>query len=167
MAADPLLRLLFSPKPPSLRELAFGWSARDAFRDFAQWLLSPEPGPPSGWSTVVWWEKRRLAYNLLVGAWGLVCLVAFFAALCASGALHRGEDAVEPVALIFFFILIKVAHTPGWIVEVPLRWLAPGALPCLGPWPFLAGTALTMWVVSLPVVYWWGLVFLHPPRAMM
>src|SRR5258708_36117381 len=75
-----------------------------------------------------WWELRRIPFNVIVGTYGVVCLLAFFWAIGTSGRLEPGEDAVEPLALLAAPFAINVLYTLGWLVEVPAR-LANHRLP--------------------------------------
>ncbi|MBI3028029.1 MAG: hypothetical protein HYY64_00745 [Candidatus Rokubacteria bacterium] len=60
---------------------------------------------------MAWWEVRRIPFNLIVGVYGVVCLVAFFWAITTSGHLQPGEDAVEPLALLAAPFGINVLYT--------------------------------------------------------
>ncbi len=70
---------------------------------------------------VVWWEKRRFPYNVVIGTVGLISLVIYYFLLETSGYLKPGEDAIEPFALILAPILINICYTGGWIAELVLR----------------------------------------------
>ncbi len=43
---------------------------------------------------------RRLPFNSIVGTYGILCLVTFFAAIMTTGRLQPEKDAVEPLALL-------------------------------------------------------------------
>lgn len=71
------------------------------------------------WEMILWWELRRLPYNVAVGITGLLSLVLM--ELIGSSIIQPGEDYVEPLAVIFgillFGTLANVGYTLGWIVE--------------------------------------------------
>jgi hypothetical protein len=107
-------------------------------------------------SVVSWWEARRIPYNVIVGALGLVSLVVFFVSISTSGRLQPGEDAVEPIALLFAPIAANVCYTAGWLVEVPLRFVRPSLCPGFTAHLFRLGIAFSLFVISLPAVIWGG-----------
>ena len=100
-----------------------------AVQRFAAWLFSNPKEPVSASRVIAWWEIRRLPFNLIVGAYGILCLAVFFAAITSSGHLQPGEDAVEPIALVAAPFVINILYTLGWIVELTARSLEPGLSP--------------------------------------
>lgn len=62
------------------------------------WLFA-NPNTDRWWRAVVWWELRRIPFNVVIGTYGFICLMIFFWAIVTSGQLQPGEDAVEPIAL--------------------------------------------------------------------
>jgi hypothetical protein len=74
--------------------------------------------PP--FDAVVWWERRRIPYNLML----LVSGAVSFAVILFVGArlVNPGEDVIEPLAVIFgavvYFVGANVAYTLGWITEL-------------------------------------------------
>lgn len=129
--------------------------ALSAARRVANWL-SADLQDLSPLGAVVWWEARRIPFNVIVGVYGLVCLPAFFWAIVTSGHLHPGEDAVEPVVLLAAPVLINALYTLGWLVEVPARLVMPDLSLRFGPRLLKLGLALGLFLISLPVAYWVG-----------
>jgi hypothetical protein len=103
---------------------------------------------------VVWWEVRRIPFNIIIGAYGTLCLALFFWAIATSGHLQPGEDAVEPIALIAAPFGINVLYTLGWLVEVPARVLNPGLSPGFGPLLLKLGLGLGLTLITLPAAFW-------------
>ncbi len=103
-------------------------------------------------ATIVWWELRRLSYNLFLVAIGIPGLLLFFRAISASDSLAPGEDAVEPIALAAAPIAANIAYTAGWLVEGVLLGQRPG--PPIGPWLMKAGLLFSITVVFFPAVLW-------------
>ena len=125
-------------------------------RTLAKWLFSsPEPNTSSG-RIIGWWELRRIPYNVIVGCYAFGCLIIFFVAIGATGHLRPGEDAVEPITLLFAPCGINIFYTLGWLVEVPSRLLFPNLSPRLGPFMLAAGLALSLVLVTVPAAYWLG-----------
>ncbi len=110
--------------------------------------------PVTPWSAVFWWESRRIAYNILVGSYSIVCLCIFFWAISTSGELEAGEDAVEPLALLFAPFLVNLAYTSGWFVEVLLRLVKPDLPSTLGPRLLKTGLLFSAFIISIPAVSW-------------
>jgi hypothetical protein len=72
------------------------------------------------WDAIVWWEKRRLLFNLVLGVLGLGTLIVV--ALVESTFARPGEDFIES-ALIFvgpvlFGVAANLAYCLGWITEL-------------------------------------------------
>ena len=51
-------------------------------------MFASQQPPVSWWRVILWWEVRRIPYNILVGFYGVFCLVIFFWAITTSG--HKG-----------------------------------------------------------------------------
>lgn len=115
-------------------------------------------------SVVKWWELRRIPYNIIIGCFGMVCLLVFYGALSSSGQLAPGEDAVEPLALLAAPVLANICYTFGWIVEIACRQLGLATIGDLGPRLLRFGLIFSMFVVALPALIWssiWILQLLH------
>jgi hypothetical protein len=113
------------------------------------------PREPDRCGAVPWWEVRRIPYNVLIGAYGILCLVVFYWGIVTSGALRPGEDAVEPMALMAAPCLANACYTLGWMVEVLID-LAVGPSPQVGLFLFKLGLGFWFFVISAPAVYWGG-----------
>src|SRR5690349_8912350 len=98
-------------------------------RTFFRWLLAPPEEPALAADVVVWWERRRLAYNVIVGAVGAICFVVYWISVASSGVAQEGDDIVEPMALAILAVAavigINICYTLGWIVDAPLRHFVP------------------------------------------
>jgi hypothetical protein len=71
------------------------------------------------WEVILWWELRRIPYNLAVGITGLLSLVLM--ELIGARFVEPGEDVEEPMGIILgilvFGFLANVGYTLGWITE--------------------------------------------------
>jgi hypothetical protein len=108
---------------------------------------------------VAWWERRRLTYNLVIGAFAVVCFVVYCISLSSTGVLEPGEDVVEPLALMaipFVVLLINICYTAGWLLDAPLRFFVPSLSSRFTSWLFILGFAFSLLVVSFPAVFWGG-----------
>jgi hypothetical protein len=123
---------------------------------FVAWFFATRPPQTSLWRVVLWWEVRRLPFNLIVGLYGLVCLVAFFWAITTSGHLQAGEDVLEPLALLAAPIAVNLFYTLGWLVEVPSRLVVSDLAPRFGPLLLKLGLGLGVFLITLPAAVWVG-----------
>lgn len=113
------------------------------------WLFQPHPEPPTTGQVVLWWEKRRIAYNALILGVGFVSYVLLCLVAPYSVTLGPGEDVVEPILLILLPILINICYTLGWFVE---GLMVPGKSCTMGPHFMKLGVAFSLFVVLFPTV---------------
>jgi hypothetical protein len=118
------------------------------------WFFAAPKRPIGPWRVITWWELRRIPFNLVIGSWGIVCLVVFYLVIEGSGHLKPGEDAVEPMALFTAPFLINGFYTLGWIVELAVRWFRPVTGQDLGPRLFKLGLGFSLFLISLPAITW-------------
>jgi hypothetical protein len=145
-----------SPSAPHVSHSEGEHRAEDALRCFTDWLFTNPRDSASTKAIVSWWEVRRLPFNLIIGTYGILCLVLFFATITTSGYLQTGEDAVEPLALMMAPIIVNVLYTLGWIVEAIYRRIEPDVSPGFGPRLFKLGLGLGVFFSTLPAAYWTG-----------
>src|SRR5262245_54057991 len=86
-------------------------------RKFREWMFSVREGERSATDIILWWELRRIPYNLIVGTTGLISLLLFYFFISRTNALEPGEDAVEPIALLAAPVVMNICYTAGWVVE--------------------------------------------------
>jgi hypothetical protein len=125
-------------------------------RHFTAWFFLSPTDSIAPKRIVAWWEARRLPFNIIVGAYGILCLVVFFAAITTSGHLQPGEDAVEPLALIAAPIVVNILYTLGWIVELTYRRIQPDLSLRFGPRLLKVGLGLGLFFSTLPAAFWTG-----------
>ena len=127
-------------------------------REALSWLFARPALPRKWWQVIVWWELRRIPYNVIVGIAGVISLVLFYVFITASGGLKPGEDAVEPLALVLAPILVNVAYTAGWVFEIALILLDRRDVG-VGPALYKLGLAFSLCAVAVPSVFW-GVIWL-------
>jgi len=120
------------------------------------WLFTVPEAERTLGSVVAWWELRRISYNLIVGSVGFVSLIIFFISIVSANVLGPGEDAVEPLAIMFAPIAINICYTAGWFVESVLWFIWPSKRHILGPLLFKVGLGFSLLMVTLPAVFWGG-----------
>lgn len=122
-------------------------------KSFFKWLVRP-PEKQSWLYIIKWWELRRIPYNLIVGLMGIVSLGLFFLFINLAHELKPGEDAVEPVALMFAPIAINVLYTGGWITELFLRIICRWTSSYIGPVLFGIGILFSICAIFFPSALW-------------
>ena len=100
------------------------------------------------WQIILWWEHRRIYYNILLallGCFSIFCLEYF-----GGKAVPLGEDAIEPMALFFgvplFAIVANCCYTLGWIMDLLLSHKRPSLL------LLLSGYGIAAVVTSVPAM---------------
>jgi hypothetical protein len=81
-------------------------------------LFQPTDNPSSFPSIVAWWELRRIAFNVLVGAVGILSLIAYLW-LWGTYLEKPGDDGdFTPLLSVFAFgTAANFFYTSGWLVE--------------------------------------------------
>jgi hypothetical protein len=133
-------------------------------RRFYVWMFDSRRPDSKWWQVVLWWEARRIPYNVLVGTWAVICFAIFLIALQGSGGLKPGEDAEEPLALLAAPFLINACYTLGWLVELPARAMSPAMKERIGPGLMKLGVAFSLFCVTVPAAIWvvmWVLKLAH------
>jgi hypothetical protein len=125
-------------------------------RRFANWLFADSRNTDSPWRVILWWELRRIPFNIIIGIYGVLCFVIFLFSILTSGHLKPGEDAVEPMAIMAAPFGINFLYTLGWLVEVPARIFKPDLSPRFGPLLLKLGIGLGMLLITLPAACWGG-----------
>jgi hypothetical protein len=104
-----------------------------------------------GESTITWWEKRRLGYNLIL----FVFLVAFI-------AVRRFVDFSTDLTLVLFLLQLpaNIWYTGGWVLELLLRHGLKMNLPWFGSVALAGGIAFSFIFAG---VFW---VWLRSPPTL-
>lgn len=106
----------------------------------------------------MWWESRRIPYNLIVGTAGLCTCVAVFAlALIAQIFFHSDFGVPDPpifgvIVVILYGIMANVCYTCGWIAELTLRHLSPSEAGMFAENTFFWGLVFSVVLTLSPAV---------------
>lgn len=126
-------------------------------------FLYPAPAERRATKIIAWWERRRLAYNLAVGAAGALSL----AVVSVVGSLVSGALTAPPwQPIVAFGVLANVCYLLGPFVEIVAMKLWGRALLPVGPGlyriglTFSVGLALFPTLLSLLVLVAWVVVSL-------
>ena len=102
---------------------------------------------------VTWWESRRLLYNVIVGATGLVTLtvVAIADAMSPARAVPSGPGPGFLLAILAYGVLANACYTLGPIIELTLERVWKDRLLPIGPALFRQGLAFSIGLTLLPI----------------
>jgi len=97
---------------------------------------------------ITWWEKRRLPFNIAVGATGLFSLVG----MAMANSLARGEFFAGPPLLAIFAcgVAANMLYTSGWFIELLLRPVFVQRTGTVGAALFRYGLAFSVGLTLLP-----------------
>lgn len=117
-------------------------------------FFDPPELPVAPSEAVLWWENRRIPFNIFIGGYGACCLGIFLVSISTSGHLQPGQDAVEPLGLMAAPFAVNILYTLGWLVEAPFRVFSPNSRAWLGPVLLKLGLAFGAFLISLPAAFW-------------
>lgn len=111
--------------------------------------------PAGAGAVLLWWESRRLLYNIVVGLTGVVTV-----GLLVANSLIRGDDCGIPDPPLFALLLIigygvmaNVCYTLGAFAEIVARvTMGKESASKLGRTSFIVGLALSMILTIAPAV---------------
>jgi hypothetical protein len=114
-------------------------------------LFLPAENPSSFGNIVAWWELRRIAFNTLVGAVGIVSFIVNLWLWTTYIQKPGEDDGFGPlVPVIVFGILANLFYTSGWIVEGLSLVIRRHGSAEIGPRLFKLGLGFSLVLASLP-----------------
>jgi hypothetical protein len=122
-------------------------------------FLFPAPAPRRAGAIFKWWEKRRLPYNLAVGAAGIVSLGTMYliSAMPPSGWFLPGLNLVWIPAVIFG-VFANACYLLGPAVEIVISKLWGRQVLPTGPALYRMGltfsVGLALFPALLSVIVW-------------
>ncbi len=100
-------------------------------------------------SLFLWWEARRLTFNLFVGSAGLVTLACLELVSLLPPALPAPLFIWRGV--LIYGVLANVCYTGGFLAELAMRWLWREKAPLAGPALFRQGLSFAVGLTLLPI----------------
>jgi hypothetical protein len=70
--------------------------------------------------------------------------------------IKDSEDAVEPLMFFMTPILANICYTAGWLVDVPCRFFISSFNPKVSSVLLAAGLLFSLFVFSIPAIFWAG-----------
>lgn len=114
-----------------------------------KWFFTPLYYPRSPLQVIGWWERRRLLYNVSVGAAGLLSL-GIGAALGQLPPSH-GPLPMPLVGAIVYGCLANVCYTLGPVADLMLRRILGIRAPDIAPVMFRYGYVFSLGLTLLPI----------------
>ena len=103
---------------------------------------------PRTWEIIRWWEARRLAYNLAIGAAGMVSVFA----VAVTEVLFGGRLQGPPLLLVLVYgVLANLFYTLGPIADTLIMRFWGRHYSEVGPTIFRYGFVFAVGLTLLPV----------------
>jgi len=106
------------------------------------------------WDSVIWWELRRIPFNILMLVAGALSGAAIV--LIGSHFALPGEDIIEPLLMFFgaiaYGVFANLAYTLGWITELLWSWGDTERTEAMRPRIFWVGVAFSVTLTLLPAL---------------
>jgi hypothetical protein len=121
-------------------------------------FLFPAPAKRSAGSIIGWWERRRLPYNLAVGAAGVVSLAfsTILVALPPNGQLLGALPPWQPI--LVFGVMANICYLLGPTVEIVVDKLWGREVLPTGPALYRMGLTFSVGLALFPallmVIFW-------------
>lgn len=121
----------------------------------------------SAWEVIAWWEARRVPFNLMVGATGLVTgAIILFAALLAETYLGEAVGLPYPpilavFAIVFYAIMANICFALGWAVELLVSRIWGEQAQSFGPISFTLGILFSIALTLAPAALITGVVLVR------
>ena len=104
-------------------------------------------------SSLRWWESRRLLFNKVVGATGLVTLAGVSVFFILPPRTLGEFSLVGMVAVsVVYGIAANACYTLGWLAELAARAVWGRRAPDLGPLLFRQGLIFSVGLTLFPVL---------------
>ena len=114
---------------------------------------------------ILWWERRRLPFNIIVGATGiLTCTLLLVGEMLAEKIFGDEVGGGSPILAVFgvfaYGIMANICYTGGWISELVAKYIWKEQAQNLGKIAFALGIVFSVLLTLLPVVFYLLLVVL-------
>lgn len=114
-------------------------------------FLFPAPARRTVGSIVAWWEKRRLAYNVMVGGAGLVS--AGLATLITALPPNAHPWGLIPwIPVVVFGVGANICYLLGPTVEILVEKLSGGSVLPTGPVLYRMGLTFSVGLALFPAL---------------
>jgi len=118
-----------------------------------RWYIAPRA---DGKSVILWWEKRRIPYNILLLLFGIfaIAFVSLIAALLSRNfPLFSSLAYVLGIVYVFVQVAANIWYTGGWVVELVVVAFTRGTYQQFGSRALLLGTLFSFVFTILILSY--------------
>jgi hypothetical protein len=121
-------------------------------------LFRRESPALGGAEAILWWESRRIPYNLIVGTAGIctciaVVILAFIAQEYFNSDFGLPDPPLAGVFLVLLYgIMANICYTAGWVVELLFIRLAPQEATAFAENTFFCGLIFSVVLTLSPAV---------------
>ncbi len=142
-----------------LRQLILGLQRHRLFR-------RPEPFTSPG-QLILWWELRRIPYNLIVGFTGVVTCISsvLLIVLPEAAAQHKAVSEVQlgspflgVISILVYGVAANVCYTAGWSTELLVKLVWGDRAKAYGEIVFTLGLLFSVGLTLLPLLVVLGLM---------
>lgn len=115
------------------------------------------------WQIVLWWELRRIPFNLIIGATGIFTCVFLFGLemLLKNDILDNLLPDPPAIAIFGYGLLANVCFTGGWIIELLAKALFREQSKYFGEILFLCGMIFSVALTLFPILIYSVLLVTH------
>ena len=100
-----------------------------------------------------WWEERRLTYNLIVGAIGVVTVTVVSVIVAIPGGIPGPPPIAQFLAVAAVYgVLANLCYCLGPLTESALNWLWEDDAPRAGPALYRQGLGFSVGLTLLPIL---------------
>ena len=140
-----------------------------ALRGIRESRLGRRAAPASSaWRAIIWWESRRPAFNIIVGATGVFTGLSMAALGFGAAALFGVPfDLPDPpivvvVGVVLYGLMANVCYTLGWVAELAVRRAWPEDVERFASVSFALGVAASVLLTLLPIAFLAALLIVAP-----
>ncbi len=115
----------------------------------------------SCWRVILWWELRRIPYNVIVG---IVALLSFGLVIASTKisppVSQEGQDLGDPfLAIMMLPFVVNACYTLGWLGELTLRYLWKTNDRNIGIALFKLGITFSVIMMTFPAMFLFLLLY--------
>lgn len=114
-------------------------------------FLFPAPARRSTGAILIWWEKRRLVYNLFVGAAGL-CSLGWMLTLSILPGGHGFMRGFPWIGVAAFAVMANVCYLLGPVAEILIHKLWGRSILPTGPALYRMGLTFSVGLALFPAL---------------
>jgi hypothetical protein len=115
------------------------------------------------WQIILWWEIRRIPFNLIVGIVGIFTLIFLFALEMLLKNDFLDEVLPDPpmIAIFGYGILANICFTGGWVAELFARKTFKEESKNFGEILFFFGLTFSVVLTLLPILIYLLILVTH------